>query len=197
VYRTILFVSLALLPASLTAQQENRNVRQGFWAQFGLGAGSAGASCSEGIDCGFNNDAGRETGPTATIKLGGTIKPTFLLGGGVTAYAKKIGDADVVYGATSLLFEFYPSPTGAFYFQGGPGYMIYEEDYGALGKAESSGFNVMFGVGFDIRVGRMLSLSPYGNYLLALSGDATWEGSDLGFAFRPNMFEFGVGLTIH
>jgi hypothetical protein len=196
--RLALAICALIIPAAIVSAQEeptSKHLREGFWFQGGLGGGSMTLSCD--ILGEFECDGDAETGGIVRIALGGRISPVFHLGGSVDAWTKSENDVTVVYGATSLLAMIYPSPNSGFWLDFGPGVSVYQEDT-PLGDIEVTSFSVIAGLGYDIRVGRMLSITPFANGLFSIAGDVVFDGVTLPDSkATPRMIEIGVALTVH
>ena len=119
------------------------------------------------------------------LSLGGTITPRFLLGVGSDAWAKSQQGATLTVGTLDARVRFYPSTTGGFFLTGGLG--VGTVSAGGSGYiASETGLGMLFGVGYDVRVGRNTSLTPY------------WSG----FAMRnantdANVGQVGLAITLH
>ncbi len=145
--------------------------RNGFWFSGGMGIGSLGCD-----DCG-----GRANGLSGGISLGGTLSDKWLLGIGTTGWARTVVGDVLSVGTVDARIRFYPSLTSGFFITGGLG-------LGSVSFAGESevGAGAVFGVGWDIRVGSNVSLTPFYN----------------GFAMRSslvdaNVGQLGLGVTIH
>lgn len=140
--------------------------------------------------------------------IGGTPSDRILVGGEINGWAKTDDqgtyDAEVTIGSIFGTLLFYPS-AGNFYLQGGLGFtgMVFEveNDSGESGKLETSGFAVLMGLGYDIRVARGFSLTPYVSYAHSFSSDVEVSagGVSLGLSedLNPNVFQFGLVFTWH
>jgi hypothetical protein len=195
--RALLLICPTLLTAAVLSAQEqttSKHLREGFWFQGGLGGGSMTLSCDiQEIEC----DGDAEIGGVVRIALGGRISPVFHLGGSVDAWGKSEDDVTVVYGATSLLAMIYPVPNSGFWLDFGPGVSVYQED-SPVGDVEVTSFSVIVGLGYDIRVGRMLSITPLANTLLSIAGDVVFEGETVPDSkATPRMFGLGLAVTVH
>src|SRR2546427_12202681 len=73
-------VLLIVTMPALSAQHPH--TRKGFWIGFGFGGGSAGVS-------GTGSTTHREAGFTGVLKIGGTLSPKGLVGGGAGGLRKK------------------------------------------------------------------------------------------------------------
>jgi len=159
----------------------NRHRRAGFWISFGWGYGSA----KQGIDgCGEFCPDGQ--GVVATyIRMGGTISPKVLLGGeinGVSA-TDDTGSEATISGIGALVVYFYPAEREGFFLKGGFGMAV----RGESGSTDSeSGLGLTAGVGYDLRVARNFSLSPFGNL--------TYGGFD---GFSATVWQVGLGFSFH
>jgi hypothetical protein len=161
-------------PGNVVAEEELRGrpqTREGFWFNAGLGFGSLGCDAC----------AGREDGLSGGLSLGGRITDRLLLGVGTTGWAKEMAGELFTVGTLDVRLRFYPVRTSGFFLTGGVG-------AGSISVGDESeiGLGVVLGVGWDIRVGRNVSLSPFYN----------------GFAMRnsiadANVGQLGIGVTIH
>ena len=157
-------------PAAPDASDEEPR-REGVWFSVGLGLGSLG--CEE---C-----DGREAGLSGGLAVGGTLNQHVLLGVGTTGFARSF-DGDVLsVGTLDGRIRVYPSRRSGFFLNGGVG--LGSLSY--LGESEW-GLGVMLGLGWDIRVGRNVSITPF------------WNGSAMeNSRVDANFGQLGVGITIH
>jgi len=167
----------AVLATSAFAQQAQ--TRQGLWIGGGMGYGSLGLSCD---GCG---DVDREGGLSGYAKVGGTLRQNILLGVEFNGWTKSELGATVTMGNMSGAAYWYPMATQGLFIKAGAGYSILsvEDDFG---DANDSGLGVLAGVGYDVRVGRKLSITPVANWFRG--------GFDGGSA---NVLQLGVGVTSH
>ena len=82
--------------------------------------------------------------------------------------------------------RFYPSATGGFFVTGGVGYGEVRASAPGFGSATESGGAAILGMGYDIRVARNTSITPYWN----------------GYAMRnsntnANVGQVGLAITLH
>lgn len=198
-YRSILtsVFGLLLSVTMLAGQQQepNKNHRDGFWFQAGLGAGSLTVSCDilGAVQC--SEEA--EISGTARIALGGRLSPSVNLGGSVDVWVKVTDEVEVSHGTMSLVVMIYPSPTEGFWLNLGPGYSMYSEEApGTILEVES--FSVLGGLGYDIRVGRMVSLTPFVDGLFALPGKIKLNGATIPDSKASvRMLGLGLAITLH
>jgi hypothetical protein len=146
--------------------------REGFWFNGGLGLGSYGCQ-----DC----DGERTSGLSGGLSLGGTLNEHVLLGVGTTGFAKDVDGETFTVGTFDARVRYYPSIANGFFLNGGVG-------LGSMRFAGESelGLGIMLGVGWDIRIGGKVSVTPFWN----------------GFAMRnsnvdANVGQLGIGITIH
>lgn len=139
--------------------------RQGFY----IGLGVAGASVS--ADCKACADADAAGMFGSHIKLGGTLSKSVRLGAdlfGVTTtdgiFADLTGaggDLTETAGHLMLAVTVYPKAAGNFWFQAGLGSVVYLADVKDDQQYTGRGFGGMLGVGWDLRVGKNGSVTPY------------------------------------
>jgi hypothetical protein len=162
-----------------TAFAQNAQTRQGFWIGGGLGYGSLGLSCD---GCG---EVDRTGGISGYAKLGGTLRQNILIGVETNGWTKNQDGATVSLANLSGAAYWYPMPTTGLFIKAGAGYSILSVDSG-FGTGNDSGFGLLGGVGYDVRMGRNLSITPVANYYRG--------GFDGGSA---NVLQIGVGVTSH
>jgi hypothetical protein len=167
----------AIMATSAVAQQEQ--TRQGFWIGGGLGYGSLGISCT---GCA---DVGRTGSASGYFKLGGTLRQNILLGVEMNGWTKSEGAGRISMGNLSGAAYWYPMPTQGLFIKGGAGYSNLRADDGVT-SANDGGFGVLAGVGYDIRAGRKLSITPVANW---------YRGGFNGGS--ANVLDIGLGITSH
>lgn len=187
----VLLTALAIVAApALQAQARGGYLaRKGFWGGLGLGYGSMGISCSF---CGTD----REGGLSGNLRLGGTLSPRLRLGIETNGFSKTVEGIDVMAGQLGIVANYYPSATGNLYVRVSGGFSQITLDDGTDEiKATGPGFGV--GAGYDFFIGRSISLSPYFNYLVAMSGEAKVNGTGSGEDLKPNLWQVGVAIVLH
>jgi hypothetical protein len=166
-----------LLAGTAVAQQAQ--TRQGLWVGGGMGYGSLGLSCESCVD------VGRTGGISGYAKVGGTLRSNVLLGLELNGWTKSEAGARVTLGNVSAAAYWYPMATNGLFIKGGAGYSALSADDGST-SATDSGFGILGGVGYDIRAGRNLSITPVANWFRG--------GFDGGSA---NVLQIGLGVTSH
>ena len=175
--RSVKFLAgLALVAAPLLAHAQNAQVRDGFWFSGGLGYGSLGCQ-----DCGS-----RTGGMSGGLSLGGTITPRFLLGVGTEGWTKSEQGATLTVGTLDARVRFYPSATGGFFVTGGLGIGTMTGTVPGFGTVTENGLGTLVGIGYDYRIARNTSITPYWN----------------GFAMKnsntdANVGQMGIAITLH
>jgi hypothetical protein len=125
--------------------------RQGFWIGLGLGAGSAGC---EGCD-------DRLMGVSGNLALGGTLNRHVLLGVFFNGWTKSEDGSTLTGGTLTGGLRVYPSARHGFFLTGGAGVGTIELDTETFGDTSDMGAGAMLGLGYDIRVGRGISVTPF------------------------------------
>ena len=168
-------LAVAVTAASAQAQKPTP-IRDGFWISGGLGYGSLG--CDQ---CGGQ----RESGVSGDISLGGTISPRFLIGVGSSAWSKSESGATMTVGTLDARVRFYPSTTGGFFVTGGIGLGQVRGDFGGF-STTSNGVGTIVGMGWDLRVAKNVSLTPYWNGFAMKNKDTD-----------ANVGQAGIAVTLH
>lgn len=153
--------------------------REGFWIGFGFGYGGLDLTCD---GC----EIDRESSISGYLKLGGTLSDRLLIGGQTLGWTKEEDGITVRQGSLTGNLWWYPSATGGFWLTGGAGLAVIDADAGIGGSDSENGFAALAGLGYDIRVGRNISIVP----------SATWQ---FGFYddFNANVIQLALGITFH
>lgn len=155
---------------------DNPHLRRGFWISGGLGYGSLGCA-----DCGS-----REGGLSGGLQLGGSVSQKVLLGGGTSGWSKNEGGVTLTVGTVVALIRFYPSSTGGFFLLGGLGLGTVYAKVDGFGDDTETGGGALLGLGYDLRVGDNVSLTPFWNGFAVKT-----ENTD------ANVGQIGLSLTVH
>jgi hypothetical protein len=171
---------LLVLPQTALAQGQqvgtNEHARDGFWFNGGLGYGSLGCD-----DC-----SDREGGLVGTLSFGGTVSQKVLLGGSTFAWTKSEDGVTLTTSAVTGTIRFYPSETSGFYLLGGLGVGRIDVEFSGAGSADETGGAAALGLGYDIRMGDNVSLTPF------LHGvGLSFDGGD------ANFNQLGLSITTH
>lgn len=158
------------------AQAQGAQARDGFWFSGGLGYGSLGC----------DNCGSREGGISGGLSLGGTLSQRWLIGVGTSGWTKSEQGARLTVDEIDARVRFYPSTNGGFFLTGGLGYGEVRASVTGFGSATESGGAAILGMGYDIRVARNTSITPYWN----------------GYAMKnsntdANVGQVGVAITLH
>jgi hypothetical protein len=173
--RIALLIGVAFAFGSEGATAQNPQVRQGFWFSGGLGGGSLGCEdCSE-----------RETGLTGYLAVGGTINQRLILGGSTHGWTKTEDGVTLSAGTLTATVRFYPWASRGFFLLGGIGFGSVDLSVGNFSVSESGGGAVL-GLGYDVRLGRIVSLTPFLNGV----GIST-DNAD------ANFNQIGLAITVH
>ncbi len=183
VMRLLNGVGVLVLCGAGTVSAQHPQTREGFWIGFGFGYGSRHESCD---GCGSATDGG----VSSFLKLGGTLSKSVLLGGSVNAWSKSESGLTETLGNVTASVYYYPAPASGFFVTGGLGLSEYRLSDG--GSETSTGWGFTLGAGYDIRVGRNISLTPVTNF--AYGGGMSPVGLT---GWKQNVIDFGLGITFH
>jgi hypothetical protein len=180
----------SLLLAAPLAAQSHPNVREGFWIGFGIGAGTAKLGCEQ---CSANTEEHSQSG---YLRMGGTISPQLLIGGEVDAWTKAVNGVNLDVGSLVASVYYYPVRGGAWYLQAGAGISTAGIRGGFGGDVTGNGFALVLGTGYDWRVARNFSLTPFLTLMGSSSLDLQQNGSTLETA-KPSLVHVGLGFSWH
>lgn len=183
-------VLLVVTMPALSAQHPQ--TREGFWIGLGGGWGDAVLSCSP--NCTFTQ-AAKGGAATAWLKLGGTLRSDVLLGVELNAWVKNVGGSTESVGNASAAVYYYLTPDGGLFLKGGVGYATFRPSSGTT--TSGNGFGLIAGAGYDVRIGRNVSLTPVGNFFFGDDGHVTGGGLTVPQSVKHSVIELGVGITFH
>lgn len=191
-WRSLAMAALLVLCGS-TAWAQHPQVRKGFWIGFGGGYGSAQFSCD---GCGTST---REGSGVGDLRLGGVLSPKLLLGGDIVAWTKKESGATVTVGNVTAAVYYYPATSSGLFLKGGVGASMFHGEVSSTvtATADGKGFGFTFGAGYDLRVGRNISITPVGNFVWGHVGEVKTGSTVLASGWKQNFFEFGLDITFH
>jgi hypothetical protein len=172
------------------AWAQREQTRDGFWIGFALGYGSLDADCD---GCG---GGGREGGATGLVKLGGTYSKNVLLGAEFNVWVESEEGVDLGIGNGSFAVYWYPRATGGFFLKGGAGVALFSSEIEGE-QLEGVGAGFFAGLGYDLRVGRMISLTPSATFYMGWPGDLEFRGRTVSTGWKHNVFDVTLGLTFH
>jgi len=133
--------------------------RRGFWLAGGAGIGQE--SYRFGNDP-FTEELGK---PVFSLRLGGTPDQHLRLGGELSSWVNPYTDDEgfditETLNAVSLIGQFYPIRTAGLFLKGGVGIGATAASVAGGNTTTETGFMMQYGVGYDIRLGRSLALTP-------------------------------------
>jgi hypothetical protein len=204
----IVTLCLLLLVGAGELSAQNSHIREGFWIGFGLGGASLSGGCDDvGSTAGFCDAVGERQGTFAGyLMMGGTLSPHLRLGG--EAYTL-VGLRDFALGTPSgentvtfannlaLTLYYYPIVQNGLFLKGGAGTSWYVEAESSDLDWEVWGLGFLLGVGYDLRIGRTLSLTPSFTFGWGGAGDLKSQGATVGENWRQTYFSLALGLTFH
>ena len=194
--RLVIAVLLAILTAIDVADAQGAprpQTRQGFTAAVGLGYGSAALSCD-----GCAND--RESGVGVRLLLGGALKPNLILAGEIEGWSKELEGGTVTLAWVSFVAQWYPAAARGVFVKGGVGLSgasLEARNGLASSKLETAGPGLVVGAGYDIRVGKNFSLTPFADFLFAARADAKVSGNSTNQKLGGNLLHVGLAATWH
>jgi hypothetical protein len=146
---------LVHLPAAAVAAQETERPpvqHRGFWISFGAGGGANFADFAED----------NTLGGAGYVRLGGTITQNVLLGGEAGGWTRDIGGGTFSESGATAAVLFYPAGPGVF-LKAGAGFAgwAWRTTAGSTTTTTTAaGFAGTVGVGYDVRLGTNLFLTP-------------------------------------
>jgi hypothetical protein len=150
-----------------------------------------------GADCASCSNV-RTSGLSGNIRLGGTLSQRWLLGFESNGWVHSESGVDETLGFGSIVAIWYPSRTGAFFLKFGLGGMGYKATDGIDDITATAGAATI-GIGYDFRVGRNFSITPYLNSLASSPASFKVNGTPAPTSEDINisLVQIGVSATWH
>ena len=136
------------------------------------------------------------TGVTGFVKLGGAPSRSLLIGAALNGWAHSDGSATETMANVTASLYLYPQRRSGFFVTGGIGLATYHIN--STPSWDGTGWGFTAGVGYDLRFGRDVSLTPVVDYTWGDVGDVNRGSSGAVFTrWRQNVFDVGLGVTFH
>lgn len=184
-------LSLALTVPNQATAQSAADSHSGFHASIGLGGGSVGTTCT---GCGSD----RESSLALMLRFGGAVAPGVVLSGELTGWSKVLNGATVTTSWANFVAQLYPNPAEGFYVKGGIGVASLQAvvpGFTSTAKVETTSLGLVGGIGYDIRLSKGFSLTPFADFLWAADGDAKVNGGSSGVSIGANMVHVGMAAS--
>ena len=195
--RVVVMAGFVLGLQASRAAAQHPQIREGFWINFGVGYGSAHEKCNGCSDT-------TVSGVTGFLRLGGTVSPHLLIGGEIQglshgyAAVDSFPSAKEIIGSVTASLYYYPKPASGFFLKAGLGFSDYRFTVnGSSGTVTGLGGGMIVGLGYDIRVGRNVSLTPTGDLWYGSVGDLKSGSTQVGTGWKQAVVSFGLGVTFH
>ncbi len=159
-FRSVGAILLALNLAASVAQAQPGHRHEGFWIGFGIGGGwnTTEGESEEGLG-----------GGGGYFRLGGTLNQRWLLGGEIIGWGRAEDGVRYSRGNTTFAVLFFPSSNGGLFLKGGIGASYVDVSADVVGVDVSlsrGGFGTTFGLGWDVKLGNNIYLTPNADLLL-------------------------------
>lgn len=175
-----------LLAAPLAAQGNIKH--DGFY--FGVGPGVGWAKYN-----GDATDGTTESGLSGMLRLGGHVKPNWLIGGETNGWYKSKDGVTYNWGSLMATTYWYPGKSLPLFLKGGLGYM-WTKINDDFDDVSSSHFGFQVGAGYDVKIGKGSAITFYGNWIKGLSGSLKLNGEDIGNV-SPTVIQVGAAFSLY
>ena len=197
---SLLASTAALLFCSTVARAQTTmgEGHSGFHAAVGLGYGSVALNCSE---CGGE----RVDNPAIMLRFGGAVRPGIVLSGELTGWSKSAEGSTTNISWANFVAQFYPEQSRRLYLKTGIGVGRIDANIAipdgradtpvVVMQAAATSLGLEAGFGYDVRVKRGFSLTPFADLLYSTNADVKVNGSSSGFRLGATLLHFGLAAS--
>ena len=101
-------------------------------------------------------------------------------------------------GNTNFEAYYYPNAAGGFFLKGGLGVAVFSNSGSSSGgDIKGNGGGITLGLGYDIRVARMFSITPVASLVVGSVGDLKQGNTTIQTGWKQRLLEFGLDATFH
>ncbi len=187
IHRAALVASLLLAPPAALGAQEAGSHR-GFFLGAGVGHGSAQLTCSI---C----QGGRDGGTSGYLTAGYSVARRVRLGAEILGWYKG-GQVDYLLTSAQVVAVLYPLPRSRFFLKTGFGVAKYAAE-DSDDSVKTQAFAGQVGVGYEVPVGRGLSLVPFANFLGTTGGDVRFNDTVSSLSANTSLIQVGIGIGLN
>lgn len=160
----------------------------GLWVELGLGPGWARIACDI---C----DAGRATGASGHLVVGGQLGARVRVGAEVDAWTSRADGVPERLVGLAAIATWRPAPGRPLRAKVGLAYVTYRVD-DDVDVVTASGIGPVLGVAYEWRVSPRVGLGPYATLMVGtVGGQVSFNGAEVQDAANLNLLHLGVALT--
>lgn len=172
----------------------SKPARRILWFGAGLGYGSLSRTCD------VCPNVPSEGAVTGYVKVGAAPDEQLQVGLELGWWRKNVQGTEITSGSGLLVVYVYPVKTSGFFVKGGLGGSLYKEEVSgpkpASDTAQTTGFGLSLGVGYDRPLGPVLDVSPVVNFMFGSLGNIRPGG-----VFKPQvqqtLLQLALGIKLH
>jgi hypothetical protein len=168
-------------------------VRNGFWLMGGV------AAASNRTDCTNCPEEVRINGFGTVLRAGGKASRYVMIGGELYGFLETDDDSRTEVGGVLFIAQWYPWTKLGFWFRAGGGISYANVEINTATSPEQitkAGLGLSLGFGWDLRVARMVSITPFLTSYYNGLGAIDFSGGTLDNVLTT-MWQAGVGVTFH
>lgn len=176
------------------AHAQGNQVRDGFWLMAGV------AAASNRTDCTNCPQEVRVSGGGFVVRAGGKASRYVMLGGEIYGFKEsESGDVKTEVGGVLFIAQWYPWTKLGFWVRAGGGMSYADVRINTASSPEQvtkAGMALSLGLGWDLRVARKVSITPFAATYWNGLGAFDYSGGTLDNVLTT-LWQAGVGVTFH
>ncbi len=185
-------IALSVVDVGSLGAQGNQ-VRNGFWVMGGVAAAYNRTDCT---NC--PKEVGT-SGVGTVLRLGGKVSRYVMIGGELYGFVDTKEDSRTEVGGVLFIGQWYPWTHLGFWFRAGGGISYADVRLNTSTNPEQvskAGLGLSIGFGWDLRIARMVSITPFVTTYYNGLGAIDFSGGTLDNVLTT-MWQAGVGVTFH
>ncbi len=183
--RLAALAAAAVLSGTVSRSAVAQTGSDGFWLELGLGPGWARVGCNI---C----DAGRATGVSGHVGLGGQLGSRVRLGAEVDAWTSRADGVRERLVGLAAVATWRPAPGRPLRAKVGIAYVTYRVD-DDVDVVTASGIGPVVGVAYEWRLSPRVGLGPYATLMIGtIAGQVSFNGATVQDAANLNLLHLGL-----
>ena len=187
-------LSVGLVRPAIAQSPPDAPSRHGVWFGFGVGFGSLSRTCD------ICPNVPNEGAVTGYVKVGATPDEQLQVGLELAGWRKNVQGSTITSGSGLIVVYVYPVKTSGFFIKGGLSGSLYRDEVSgakpASDTAQTTGFGLTAGIGYERPLGTHLDVTPVANFLFGSLSNIR-PGGVFTPGVQQTLLQLALGIKLH